>query len=80
MKKYYAYVLYSDRFNRIYIGHTDCIERRLKQHNLGKVVSTKYYKPYRVIYFEIFSSRIDAVKREKELKKSSNRKLLKKFI
>ncbi len=80
MKNYFTYALYSERFNRLYIGQSDDIDRRLKQHNTGRVNSTKYYKPCRLIYSEKFESRNEAVRREKELKLKTGREFLKKFI
>jgi putative endonuclease len=79
-EKYYTYVLFSDKFLRLYIGQTDNLKRRLKQHLNGKVNSTQRYLPYRLIYFEMFESRSDAVRREKELKKTSGRKFVSKYI
>ena len=78
--KYFTYALYSYSFSRLYIGQTDDVNRRLTQHNEGKVDSTKPYKPYKLIYFEEHLTREDAVKREKELKTSEGRRFLKKFI
>lgn len=79
-KKFVTYVLYSDKFRRLYIGQTDNLERRLSEHEKGKVMSTKPFLPYRLIYKEILNSKQEAVKREKELKKSEIRRKLKKFI
>ena len=78
--KYFTYALYSYSFSRLYIGQTNDVNCRLKQHNEGKVNSTKPYKPYKLIYFEEHQSRKDAVRREKELKTSEGRRFLKKFI
>ncbi|WP_239004431.1 GIY-YIG nuclease family protein [Lacinutrix sp. WUR7] len=40
MKSYYTYVLESDIDGRLYKGHTDNVEKRLKEHNAGKTKST----------------------------------------
>jgi putative endonuclease len=80
MSKYFVYCLYSDLFDRLYIGQTDNIERRFKQHCDGKVISTRRYLPYRMIYFEEVPDRASAFRREKELKVSSRRKYLRTFI
>lgn len=77
---YYTYVLYSKKLARLYIGHTNNLERRLKQHNDGKVLSTKPYKPYSLIYFEEYNSKKEAVVREKELKLSGGRRLIKSMM
>jgi putative endonuclease len=79
-KKYFTYVLYSETKNRLYIGHTDNMTRRFEQHCKGKVASTKPYIPYKLIYYEKFDSRLDAVKKEKQLKTSKGRDFIKTFI
>jgi len=78
--KYYSYALYSYGYSRLYIGQTNDVIRRLEEHNKGKVESTKFYKPYRLIYKEKHCTRKDAVRREKELKTTEGRRFLKKFI
>lgn len=80
MNKFFVYCLYSDSFDRLYIGQTGDLEKRFKQHCSGKVVSNKKYLPYRIIYFEEVPDRAAAFKREKELKVSTGRKFLRSFI
>ena len=77
---FYTYVLYSKLFDRLYIGQTDNLERRLLQHKKGKVPSTKPYLPYKLILVEEFSTRKKAVEREKTLKLGKERKWLRKII
>jgi predicted GIY-YIG superfamily endonuclease len=75
--KYYCYVLKCSD-DSFYIGQTDCIERRLKEHKDGRCSWTKSRQPFHLIHHEIYSSREDAVKREKELKTGYWRNWLKK--
>lgn len=49
---FYTYVLYSEKFDEIYVGQTNNISSRLERHNDGKVFSTKKYIPWEIIYFE----------------------------
>ncbi len=42
---YYVYVLLSLRDNNFYIGFTDDLERRLKEHGQGKNISTSKRLP-----------------------------------
>lgn len=79
-KKFFVYCLFSEKHNRLYIGQTDNIERRFSEHCKGRVLSTKAYLPYRLIYTEALVTKSDAVKREKELKLSQGRRFLKSFI
>ena len=69
---YHVYILENSK-GRLYIGHTDNLERRLKQHNspeghehLGKY--THRNGPWRMLGNESFESRSLAVQREKQLK------------
>ena len=78
--KYYVYVLNSQKFSRLYIGQTKKLQERLKEHNSGKVHSTKYYKPWELIGYEIFKTRQDARKRENYLKSLKNKNYLLKTI
>ena len=73
---YYVYVLESVVDKRLYKGHTQDVEKRLKEHNSGKVKSTKGYKPWELKYIETFETRKEAVKREKYLKTGIGREFL----
>ena len=66
---YYVYVLQSERDkNKIYVGNTDDLKRRLTEHNSGKSYSTKQEKPYRIVYYEAYLNKLDALDREQKLK------------
>ncbi|MFQ6676286.1 MAG: GIY-YIG nuclease family protein [Fidelibacterota bacterium] len=73
---YFTYVLYSDAFDRLYIGHTDDLTIRLEKHNRGRVTSTKAYVPWRLIHHEEFGSRSEAMRRERELKSFRGRRFI----
>ena len=65
---YYVYVLKSKKDSNFYIGCTNDIEKRFKSHNNGEVPSTKFRKPFDLIYYEASSNKEDAFRREKYLK------------
>lgn len=65
---YYTYILYSLKDNKLYIGSTNDIKRRLTQHSNGQVDSTKHRLPLRLIHYEYFISKEDAEAREIFLK------------
>ena len=65
---HYVYVLMSEVNDRLYIGVTDDISKRLIEHNLGKTRSTKPHRPYRLIYSECYQMRSKAFKRERQIK------------
>jgi len=68
-----VYVIYSEKFDRLYIGLTIDVKRRLEEHNKGINKSTKYFCPWRIIYTEEVENMVEARKREKKLKTSSAR-------
>ncbi len=66
---HYIYVLQSEKNrNKIYIGNTDDLQRRLKEHNNGGNYSTKTDRPHRIVYYEAYLSKSDALSRERKLK------------
>lgn len=65
---FYVYLLHSIKFDELYIGSTNDLKNRLKEHNNGKVSSTKDKRPYKLIYYESYLSEKDARYREKMLK------------
>lgn len=77
---FYTYVLKSVKHKTRYIGSSESIEKRLKEHNLGKVRYTKGRLPWELIYQEAFLSRSEAVKREKFLKSGQGRNFLDKTL
>lgn len=76
MSIYTVYVLKSLIADKSYVGFTDNMGRRLKEHNSGLNYYTKRYKPWKLIYQEEFDVFSEAVKREKYLKSASGRKLV----
>jgi putative endonuclease len=74
---YIIYALKSSFDNRIYVGFTENLKRRIKEHNQGKTKSTKGFRPWVLIYQETVETRIEARKREKYLKGGSGKEFLK---
>ena len=67
---YYVYLLRS-RDNQLYIGQTNDLVRRVKEHisQLAKCAKfTKEHPDFKLVYKEEFVLRIDAMRREKQLK------------
>ncbi len=75
--KFFLYLLLSERDRKTYLGSTNEIERRMKEHNNGKTPSTRYRRPLKLIYTEEFDTLIDARKRERYLKTKKGRTELK---
>jgi len=65
---YFVYILLSEKDSNRYLGFTKNIEKRLNDHNSGLVKSTRSRRPFKLIYYEKFESKSEALKREKEIK------------
>jgi len=72
-----TYVLYSPSFNKIYIGYTSDLEDRFKSHNeLAKQGYTVKFRPWIILHTEIFQTKAEATKREKQLKSAKGREFI----
>lgn len=72
---YYVYFLLLNN-GEIYKGFTSELKRRIQEHKLGKVISTKN-KQSKLICYEAYLLKSDAIRREKFLKTTEGRRLLK---
>ena len=68
---YFLYLSNGD----VYKGITDNLHRRLDEHHSGKVQSTRNYRPVKLIGYEAYELKSDALRREEFLKKSEGIKL-----
>jgi putative endonuclease len=76
-----VYILYSVRFNKIYIGYTSDLESRFKSHNeLGIKGWTIRFRPWEILHTESFESKSNAMKREKQLKSAAGRDFIWKLV
>ncbi len=71
---YFVYILQSDSDSSYYIGQTEDLEKRLSYHNDGKSRYTSKKMPWKVVYFEEYRTRKEAITRERFLKKQRNRR------
>ena len=74
---HYVYILLSSKDNRFYIGSTDNLKIRYSQHSKGQVPATKHRLPLKLIYYEAFVEKLDAIQEEKFLKTGKGRERLK---
>src|SRR6185437_16540607 len=69
-KTYYVYILASKRNGTLYVGVTNDLPRRAWEHREGMIPGfTKRYGVKLLVYYEIFHSIEQAIRREKRLKK-----------
>jgi len=69
---FYIYVIKSKKDDKLYIGFTNDLRKRLIQHNQGLNKSTKYRIPFVLVYYETYLSEKDARIRERRLKRFKN--------
>jgi putative endonuclease len=66
---YFVYILYSESQNLYYKGFTENVKSRVEEHNAGKSRYTCNKGPWKLIFVQRFSSKRDALIREKSLKR-----------
>ena len=72
---YYIYILTNDNDVMMYIGVTNDLCRRILEHKNEQISGfTKRYHLHKLVYFEQYSEIIDAISREKQLKRWSRAK------
>ena len=74
---YYTYILKSESHGTFYYGQCEDLDRRLNQHNKGRVRYTKGRMPWKLHYFEVFKTRSEAAQREVFFKSIDGYKYLK---
>ena len=77
---HFVYVLESLTTKKWYIGYTQNIEQRVTAHNEGKNVSTSHGGPWKLIYYEAYLEKMDALGREKFLKSGSGHRFIQKQL
>lgn len=65
---FHVYVLKSSKIDKLYIGYTDNLKRRLLEHNSGFSKYTKPFIPWKLMYYESYLNLEDAKNRESKLK------------
>ena len=76
---YFVYVLKNPE-GRLYIGFTTDLDRRVRQHQEGNAGWTRCRGPWELVYFETFTDRSEAMRRERNLKRGkTNQELRMRF-
>ena len=81
---FYVYILKSLKDDKLYIGYSANLQKRIREHQGGEVKSTKPRRPFELIFYEAYKNKKDAKRREKYFKtdkgKSSLRMMLKDYF
>ncbi len=73
---FYVYVI-ENLVEDVYVGYSTDLKKRLKEHNQGLNFSTRSKLPWKIIYYEACVDNDDARRREKYLKTTQGRRMLK---
>ena len=78
----FVYALYNEIVDKIYVGQTNDLDRRIQEHNLkkGNHFTAKFRGEWKLIYSESVTTRTEALKREKQLKTGNGRDFIKQHI
>ncbi len=76
-KWHYVYILLSKKDDKLYIGYTNDLKRRIQEHNAKKNFSTKNRLPLILIYVETCLNEEDAKRRKRYLKTTQGHRFLK---
>ncbi len=76
-KKGYIYIMTNPSNTVLYTGVTSDLRKRAHEHQ-NKLVEgfTKKYNVIKLVYYEVFDSIVDAIRREKQIKAGSRKKKL----
>ena len=74
---FWVYVLFSETAHKRYIGQTDDLDRRVREHNTPEhnpmKFTSKHPGPWVLVYSEQYETRSDAMRRERWLKSGQGR-------
>lgn len=75
-----VYILKSLKNGRYYVGSTNNLERRLKEHNQGTSRYTSFTKPFEIVFNQSFESIETARRVELKLKRYKSKKILDEIV
>jgi len=76
MKFYYVYILRSLKKDFLYVGLTENLKRRFKEHDNQEELSTKHFAPFELVHYEAYKNKKDAERREQYLKTTKGKTTL----
>ncbi len=75
--EFIVYILYSEKYDKTYVGYTSSLIERFKSHNfLSKDGFTSKFRPWIVLYVEVYQTKSQAIKREKWMKSGVGREFV----
>ena len=77
---FFVYALWSEKYDKIYVGYSTDPDQRRQDHNAGLSTYTKKFMPWMRFYLEQVESKERALKKEKYLKSGWGRRRLKREL
>ncbi|PYU47979.1 MAG: endonuclease [Acidobacteria bacterium] len=77
---FHVYILRSESTNRFYIGQTQDLEERLVYHNANYSKSLRNRGPWHLVYKQGYSTRVEAVRRERQIKSWKDRDMIERLV
>ena len=77
---YFVYAIVSMKDNRIYVGISEDVDRRINEHNKGRVSSTKAYIPWTLFYSEFTGAAKKAREMEIYYKSAAGKRKLRRIL
>lgn len=77
---YKVYALWSESHDKIYVGSTNNLDRRLQEHKKGQSAYTKNFGPWLFFFTENATTKEEVLKKEKYFKSGWGRKRLQKAL
>jgi putative endonuclease len=79
-EKFFVYILQSMKDFSFYVGQCNDLDKRMSKHYDGMSKYTATKRPWRLVYFEMYNSRSDAIKRENQIKKMKSKKFIEELV
>ena len=78
---HYVYFAESLKTHEVYVGHTDKLpQERVNDHNNGSSIWTRANGPFKLVYYENYLCKEDAIGRENFYKSGIGRKVKKAIV
>ncbi len=74
---HYVYILKSGKNGKLYKGCTNDLKRRVREHNSGQSTFTGNNGPWKLIYYEAFADKSEAIREERFLKSGKGKERIK---
>lgn len=79
--KYFVYIAHNVKYDKFYIGQSYDLSKREAEHDLGlSKYTSRYDGGWKVVYFESFPSRSEAMRRERFFKNQKSKEFYRKLI